>query len=79
MRKPIILAWLGLAALLIANPLVARGAEDVIFYRPAEDGFIVDWLLSSQHRFPFAYMGATMNFDALTATGGEKDWRHSRE
>ena len=72
MKRICIAAWLGMTALLTASPQT-QGAEDVIYYRPAENAFVVDWLISSQHRFPFAYLGAALNYDALTATGGEKD------
>ena len=51
----------------------AQAAEDVIYYSPNENAFVVDWLISSRHRFPFSYLGATLNYDALQATGGEKD------
>jgi hypothetical protein len=72
MKKTLVAALSGLAVWLALGP-AAPAAEDVIFYTPNENHFIVDWLLSSRHRFPFAYLGAALNFDALAATGGEKD------
>ncbi len=72
MNKSLALILLGLTSWLSLLPATTCRAEDVIYYRPDPGGFIVDWLLSSQHRFPFAYLGASLNYDALSATGGEK-------
>ena len=68
MKRGPLLSLLVAAALL---PCAASAAEDVLFYRPTEEGFLMDWLVSTRHPFDYAYLGASMNFDALKATGGE--------
>jgi tetratricopeptide (TPR) repeat protein len=58
---------------MLLAPLALAGgkAVDVLTYRPDADGFILDWLVSVRHPFDYAYLGATMNYDALAAEGGE--------
>ena len=65
---------LTLLAGLTALPTTAPAAEtvqDVLYYRPTETGFLMHWLVSARHPFDYAYLGATMNYDALTDAGGE--------
>ena len=48
-------------------------AEDVIYYQPDKEGFIMDWLVSRLHTYDYAYLGGSMQYDALAAVGGEKN------
>ena len=52
--------------------MAAAKTEDVLYYTPTDEGFIMDWLVSTRHPFPYFYLGATMNYDALASLGGEK-------
>jgi len=65
------LLLVALALTLGAGAAAAR-TEDVLFYRPTEEGFLMDWLVSTLHPFDYAYLGATMNYDALQGVGGER-------
>jgi len=56
---------------LFPAPIAAEKTEDVLYYTPTEEGFIMDWLVSVLHPFPYCYIGATMNYDALASIGGE--------
>lgn len=61
-----------LLILLCGHAAPAAQPIDVLFYKPTEEGFIMDWLVSSRHPFDYAYLGATMNYDALASIGGEE-------
>ncbi len=63
--------YLGLLLAALALPAARAAEEEVLCYRPDAKGFIRSWLVSSRHLWEHPYMGATMDFDALTATGGE--------
>jgi len=74
--RPFLLLFIGLSLIglpLLFSEAAAEQTEDVLYYTPTEEGFIMDWLVSVRHPFPYYYIGATMNYDGLATIGGEKN------
>lgn len=59
-------------ALVVLPGLVPAKTQPVLSYTPPEQGFVWDWLLSFRHSYPYSYVGASMEYDALAGLGGER-------
>jgi tetratricopeptide (TPR) repeat protein len=61
-----------IAAALLLPSIVRAAPEEIIYYKPDENGFIRSWLCSPEHSWDFAYTGASLDYDALQTVGGEE-------